>query len=421
MNKTWIVFKTEIINTVTRRSFLIVLILVPLVPALVLGAVTLFRGEGNESDMIGADQPEEETQIIKEGYIDQEGFITELPDWITEDRLIAFPDTESAREAALSGDISGYYVILDDYLENGTIHYYREDLNPLDGFDSTDIINDVIYYNLLGADQLIYEAYQNPIHVEYIDIQPDEVEVDQSNPLAFYIPYGMTFLIYFLIINSASLMLNSVAKEKENRVIEIIMSSIKPTQLLTGKILGLGLVGMLQMVFWMGSALVMLRLSGNTLSIPAYLMPQPEILLWGIVFFTLGYFLYATIMAGIGALVPNLKEASQATFLVIIPAVIPLMMVSAIVSHPSDTMPVVLSLIPFTASSTIMTRLVVSTVPTWQIIVSIGLLILTIILLIRAVSGMFRAQHLLTGKKFSPSLFLRVLFGKDVESVEESV
>jgi len=150
-------------------------------------------------------------------------------------------------------------------------------------------------------------------------------------------------------------------------------------------------------------------------------MPQPEILLWGIVFFTLGYFLYATIMAGIGALVPNLKEASQATFLVIIPAVIPLMMVSAIVSQPSDTLPVVLSLIPFTASSTIMTRLVVSTVPAWQIIVSIGLLILTIILLIRAVAGMFRAQHLLTGKKFSPSLFLRVLFGKDVESVEESV
>lgn len=412
MNKTWIVFKTEFINTITRRSFLIMLILVPLVPALILGGLSLIGDEDTEDGITDISESGEAT-TIKEGYVDQAGIISELPNWIADDRLTAYPDVESAQEDTLSGEISGYYVIQSNYLEDGAIRYVREDYNPLTGFESTDVITSVIDYNLLGADQLLYEAYQNPIQVSYIDVEPDEVERDQSNPLSFYIPYGITFLLYFLIINSATLMLNSVAKEKENRAIEILLSSIKPNQLLTGKILGLGLVGLLQMAFWMGSALVMLRLGGTTLSIPDSLQLPPVILFWGLIFFILGYLLFATIMAGIGALVSNVREASQATLVVVLPAVIPLMMASEIVNQPDATLPVVLSLIPFTAPSTMVTRLAVGTVPAWQVFASIALLILTILIIIRAVSRMFKAQHLLTGQKFSLGLYLKVLFGSD--------
>ena len=418
MNKTWIVFKTEFINTVTRPSFLLMLILVPLVPALIIGGLSLFSdgdSDGGIAELFQSDQ----TTAISEGLVDQAGIIAELPDWVAEDRLIVYPNVEEAQADTLLGVISGYYVIQPNYIEDGAILYIRDDFNPLNGFDSSDLINAVINYNLLGADDQFFEAYQNPIRVENIDITPDEVTIDQSNPLSYYIPYGVTFLLYFIIINSASLMLNSVAKEKENRAIEILMSSIKPKQLLTGKILGLGLVGLLQMVVWMGAALIMLRLGGTTLNIPESLQLPPEILVWGIIFFILGYLLDGAIMAGIGALVPNIKEASQATLIIVLPAVIPLMMVNEIVNQPNGTLSVVLSLIPFTSPSTIVTRLAVSSVPAWQIIASIGILLASIILMIRAVARMFRAQHLLTGKKYSLGLYLKVLFGRENPPTKE--
>jgi ABC-2 type transport system permease protein len=207
-----------------------------------------------------------------------------------------------------------------------------------------------------------------------------------------------------------------VAKEKENRVMEILISSVKPRQLLTGKILGLGLVGLLQTVVWLGSGFLMLRLGGTTLNIPANLQLPPELLIWSIVFFLLGYLLYATIMAGVGALVPNIKEATQATFIIILPLLVPLMLISMLIETPNATLPLILSLFPFSAPVTILTRMAVTPVPLWQILTAIVLLIGTILVLIRAVAGMFRAQILLTGQKFSLGTYLRTLFGKKSEA-----
>jgi ABC-2 type transport system permease protein len=422
MNKTWTVLKTEFINTVTRRSFILTLILVPLVPAVILGVMSLL-GSDQPITWPGAPMPSEPGEIISEGYLDKANIITSLPEWMGEGRLIAYDQEAKARQAVLSGEISGYFVIQPDYLESGSIRYVSQDFNPMTSIDTSWVINALIQYNLLGADQARLEAFQNPIQVQYNDLAPDDAEAGidiSTSPVAFYIPYGMTMLFYVLIVTAASLMMNSVAKEKENRVMEVLMSSIKPRQLLTGKILGLGLVGLLQLVVWLGTALVLLRLGGSTLQIPPEIQLSPAILLWGMVFFILGYLVYATIMAGVGALVGTVKEASQATFIVILPILIPLMMVGAIINQPNALMPVILSLIPFTAPNTIMTRMAVTPIPIWQLLLSISLLILTIILLLRAVAGMFRAQLLLTGKKFSLGLLLRALLGKQLEETEST-
>lgn len=420
MNKMWIVLKTEFINTVSRRSFILTLILIPLVPALILGGLSLFGGDEGDSPSGSLFEPEQDDQI-SQGYVDQAGIITTIPEMIEEERLIAFESVESAREAVVSGRISGYYIIPANYIQGGSIRYVIEDFSPMAAIETTGIIDLVINYNLIGDDPGQFQTYQVPLQVEEFDLTPEEEDQrDQSSPLAFYVPYGVTMLFYIVIMTSASLMLNSVAKEKENRVMEILMSSIKPNQLLTGKILGLGLVGLLQLIVWMGSALILLRLGGTTLNIPPNLQLPPEILPWGILFFVLGYLLYATVMAGVGALVPNLKEASQATFVVILPILIPLMLVGAIIEQPHSTMAVVLSLIPFTAPNTIMTRMAVTSVPLWQLLTAIGLLIVTIIFLIRAVARMFRAQLLLTGKKFTFGLYLKTLLGQELEGTEIS-
>ncbi len=419
MKKTWIVLKNELINTLTRRSFLVILILVPLVPALILGAISLFSDRDEGTGIAEIFQPGPDLQL-PEGFVDQADIIKALPEWVTQEHLVRFDTETDAREAAQDGRISGYYVVQPDFLETGSVLYILDDFNPITLIDGTPIIDMVINYNLLGADSQRFALFQLPINTQVINLTPEEDVRDFASPIVFFLPYGTTLLFYFLILSSASMLMNSVAKEKENRVMEILMSSIKPRQLLTGKILGLGLVGLLQLVVWMGFALILLRLGGTTLYIPPELQPPPSLLLWGITFFVLGYLIYATMMAGVGALVPNVKEASQATIIIILPMLVPLMLVGPLIHEPNSTLAVVLSLIPFTAPNTIMTRLASTTVPLWQLLLSIGLTILTIMLLIYAVSGMFRAQVLLTGKKFNFGVFVKTLLGKSLDQSQPS-
>jgi ABC-2 type transport system permease protein len=412
MKKTWIVFKTEFINTVTRRSFLLTLILVPLVPALILGGISLFGGDEGDSGSGTLFQPSQ-GDSLPDGYVDLSGIIKQLPPGLDSDFLVEFDNQDTAKDAILADEIQGYFLIEKDFLNTGKMKYFREDFNPLTATETAGIIDAVIRYNLLEGDLQQLEAFSYPVQVNRIDLSPEIEERDSDNPLAFYVPYGVSMLFYVVIITSASLLMSSIAKEKENRVMEILMSSIKPIQLFTGKILGLGVVGLLQMVLWLGSAILMLRLGGGTLNIPQNLQLPPGILIWGVVFFILGYLVYASIMAGIGAFVPNVKEASQATFYVIMPLLIPLILVGVITEAPNAMLPTLLSLIPFTAPTTILTRMAVSPVPLWQLLVAIVLLILTIFILIRAVAGLFRAQILLTGKEFNLGTYIKTLLGQE--------
>lgn len=409
MKNTWIVLRTEFINTITRRSFLLTLILVPLIPALIMGIISLIGGDQAADSIGGMFQDPELTGQI-EGFVDQANIIAEIPEWVGDDALLEYSTEEKARNAIASGEIDRYYVIDPDFIESGEINYVLAEYSTFSALESTGLIESVVRYNLVGADMQRFETYANPVLIEWIDLTPDEINRDVSNPLAFYVPYGMTMLFYVLIFTSASLMMNSVAKEKENRIMEILISSVNPRQLLTGKIIGLGLVGLLQMILWTGSTYFLLQLGGRTFELPQDLLLRPEVLLWGVAFFVLGYLIYATIMAGVGAFVSNVKEATQATFYVILPILISLIFVSPIIERPNGTLPVVLSLIPLTAPTTIMTRISSGTVPLWQLLLSIGLMITMIIFLIRGVAGMFRAQLLLTGQKFNLRKYIRALF-----------
>jgi ABC-2 type transport system permease protein len=218
-------------------------------------------------------------------------------------------------------------------------------------------------------------------------------------------------IFYIVILGSSSLMLNSVTNEKTNRIMEILMTSIKPMQILTGKILALGVIGLLQTIVWSGSGFLLLRFSGRTMNVSQAFQLPLSILVWGILFFLCGYALYASIMAGVGAMVPNLREASQATTLVIIPLVIPMALISVIVESPNGALATIFSLFPLTAPVTMMTRLAAGNVPFWQPIFSILLLIGSSYFVIRSVSGLFHAQNLLSGQEFKVKYFIKALFG----------
>jgi ABC-2 type transport system permease protein len=146
--------------------------------------------------------------------------------------------------------------------------------------------------------------------------------------------------------------------------------------------------------------------------LPAEYQLPPGFFFWGIVFFIFGYGLYASQMAGVGALVPNLKEASQATFMVIFPMILPLFFISILIEEPNGTLATVLSLVPWTAPVTMMLRLAAGEVPLWQLLVSSALLAGTAVLILRSVARLFRAQTLLSGQPFNAKIYLNALLGR---------
>ncbi len=407
MNKTWFVLKYEFYKTVSRKSFILTLILVPLVPALVLWVLNSLSESQSQalSQAFGGSQ-----QVLPFGVVDQSGLIKLTPDWVSEGGLTLVPDEATARQQISEGKLQGYYLISPDYLETGQVTIYTEEINPLSGVQGTDTFERLVQYNLLGGNMDLYLKYTQSPSFEMVEINPQTADTrDADNPLTFFVPYGVTLLFYILIMTSSSLLLTAISKEKENRVMELLLSSVKPTELYTGKLIGLGLAGLLQMAVWFGAGLLLLRHSGRTIPIPSNLQIPTSIYLYGILFFILGFAFYGSLMSGWGAMSPNLREGNQSTFILMLPLLFTLISISTLISEPHGSLSTVLSLLPPTAPVAMMTRLAIGGVPIWQLGLSIGLLVISDLYLIQAVAKIFKSQYLLSGSSASINTFFKVL------------
>jgi ABC-2 type transport system permease protein len=411
MKRTLYVLRHEILSTVMRRSFLLTAFGVPLVSALIFAAVSFFNRSATDGIVSMVNSSGAASQIKTEGYVDESGLIKVIPPAVPEGALKSFPDVPAAREALKRGEIDAYYLIPADYLQSGELVIVRSDFNPFSAFAESNLIRQTLDVNLLDGDFRLARRIEDPLSLETRVKQP-EVTREQSDPVTFFLPYGVGMVYYVIILMSASLLLNSITKEKENRVLEILMSAITSRQLFAGKVIGLGLAGLLQAVLWVGTGYLILQVSGQTLDLPADFQLPASFLAWGLLFFLLGYSLYASIMAAVGALVPNLREATQATFVIILPLLVPLMAVSLLVSEPNGTLALALSLFPFTAPVAMMARLAATQVPWWQLVVAAFLLLGSVIWFVRLAAHLFRAQVLLSGQPFDLRRLFRALIGE---------
>jgi ABC-2 type transport system permease protein len=418
MAKILIVLRMEIYALVSRRSFWFGVLGVPTIAFLIYAGIGwINRTQGNSTSPnngIGKilEQPVDERP---QGYIDQAGLIREYPYDFSTSSLINYADEKEARQALEAGTISAFYVLAPDFIDTGELKVYTQEFNLISSQGQADDLRRLIDFNLLKGNMKLEKAIEDPLSgMAKKNLSTTALPSrDRDNGMTFFLPYAVMMLFYIAIMGSSGLLLNSVTKEKENRILEVLMVSFDAQQLLLGKIIGLGIVGLFQVVIWAVSALTLLRLSGESFKLPQEFQLDPSILGWGIVFFILGYLVYATLMAGVGALVPNLREASQATTIVVLPMMIPLFLISALIEAPNSLLSTILSIFPFTAPTTMMLRLAATPyVPLWQILLSIALLIITAYLTIRSVAGFFRAQTLLSGQPFNIKRFGLALVGK---------
>jgi len=228
-----------------------------------------------------------------EGFVDHAGIIKSVPASL-QDVLKPFASEDKARAALNSGEISAFYLLPADFVKTGSVYYYRPDFNPLGGSTRSSTFTDLVNYWLVNGDEVISNRIADPLNTQTVLLNPQPVR-EKDNALTFFIPYGVTMLFYILIMGSASLMLNNITTEKSNRMMEILMTSMTPTQMLTGKIIALGLAGLLQTVVWAGAGYALLRISGTSFNLPIAFQLPLSILLWGIFLFIGGYTLYASI------------------------------------------------------------------------------------------------------------------------------
>jgi ABC-2 type transport system permease protein len=410
MKKTGIVILNEIISRITRPSFLIVTFGIPILGFVLLTVVTNVNkgNEGNLGDLIG---PSMEDADMSEGFVDYSGLIDVIPSDLPPNRLIPFDDEASALLAMRTKEIRAYYIIPEDVVESGEVEVVMEDFSPLGADDSSWVMNWTLAVNLMGGDEDLAANVGNPMYENWVSLAPTTTN-DSANPLSFFVPYATTMIFYILILGSASTLMDSISKEKSNRVIEVLLLSTSPKQLIAGKIIGLGITSLLQTLMYTGIGYTLLKISGRSFEAAASFAIEPSVIAWGLVFFICGYTMYAAILAGAGALAPNTREASQVTFIVIIPLVIPLALMSMLIEKPTSALSVGLSMFPLTAPVAMMTRLTSSTVPIWQLGVTVVLMLAAAYGIILVVAGLFRAQTLLSGQEFNVKVFFKALAGR---------
>ncbi len=400
MRNILLVIKYEIITTLQKRSFWILTFVFPVfILAISLGTQAI-GGKALEEAEEEASSVEHQASLgTGVGYVDEAGIIEEIPVWIPADFFEQYSDRDSAKAALLVGAIRQYYFIPADFMETGEYLLIDSDYQPMRSTNNAEIFEEVIFTNLIEKDELGLILDNPTPGIQYHQLAPASGP-DEDNPLTFIVPFATLFIFFFTITSSSGFMLTSVTREKESRTAEILLVSIKPRELMLGKVIGLGFVALLQMGIWMGGAIFSLNRSSEFIDAASTFSLPPGFAIWGILFFLFGYFLYASILGAVGALAPNAREGGQFTFIIILPLLIPIWFNVAFTESPNGPVATFLSMFPLTSISMV-TRITATTVPLWQIFLSLGGLALTSYLIVLLSARFFQAETLLSSDSIS--------------------
>lgn len=414
MKKTVFVMLYEIRATLGRKTFMVLALGVPLVMGVIALIVMVINRDASSAPLASTGTGTSDVaKELAEGYVDEGGLIDVLPAGVPSGWLTEYPDEAAAQAALEAEEIAAYYIISADYVETGDIVYATLQHNPISDSDrvNADGIERILLLNLLGDAELAAGVW-NPLNVQETALEAAEAEAAEDSWIVDYFPTLMVLILYMVILMPASGLVNAVTDEKKNRVMEVLMSSLSPGQMISGKILALGLLGLLQTALWVGVLWAVVRFGGQPLDIPAGFAVPTELLLWSFVYGLFGYAMYGAQMAGLGALVPDLKDARGASFVILSPLVVVYLFAAGIYVAPDGPLAIVMSLFPLTSPIGMIARMTKTTVPLWQLVLAAVLQLLAAILIVRLVARLFHAQHLLSGQPFSMKRYFDALLGR---------
>ena len=410
MNKLLLIIQREYTTLVARKSFIVITLLIPFL-FVAIGAVPVLISEWNNSGSAEAVT-----------VIDETGRLAGV-----------IPDTESFRFIPLKGeagstDVKSFFdqagdsrsalvVIPANVLDSAKVNIYsKSTVNMALVSHVTESLNDTLTAVKIASmgvpnlDKMVKEA-QVDIDVNSVKLSDDGTESEASTTAAMVLGMVLAFITYMFVLTYGAMIMNSVIEEKTNRIVEVIVSSCKPFQLMMGKIIGVALVGLTQFLIW--AILISVAVGGLGISLANDQMSDLAVVFNAIqsvnlvsiftcfvVYFLGGYLLYASLFAGFGSAVDQASDASQFTSPIIIVMVVALYAGIGCMENPNGSMAMWCSMIPFTSPIVMMVRLPYD-VPFWQIAVSVALLYGTAFGLVWVSSRIYRIGILRYGKKFT--------------------
>ncbi len=315
---------------------------------------------------------------------------------------------EELNQQVLSDELTAYLIIPENISKGGTAKYYSRNVSDFDKLRSiNEAVNSVVIEKRLnkeGLDPSKIAEYLKRIRWKNNKVTKRGVEEDTGG--TFIIAYFLVLILYMTLFFYGSIIMRGVIEEKTSRVVEVVLSSLKPFQLMMGKLLGIAAVGFTQYTIWALFGLAVSQYGGRLVSgifpqAQSFKMPSMPayIFVYFVVFFILGYFLYGTLYAAIGSVVNSEKEAQQLLFPISMFLIVPILLIMFVMRSPSSSVSVILSLIPFFAPILMLLRISILLPPFIQVAGSIVLMILMILLMVWLVSKIYRVGILMYGKR----------------------
>lgn len=399
-----IIIKREFLARVRNKSFVMMTFMSPLLAVLMIGIITyLTQINTSEIKKIAVFDPQDELQKV---LFDTDSYHYDF---------LHHQDAEQAKAYAFKEKYYGLLIHADDK----NIFYTEESVNPSYIKQIENKINEYKKNEWLksnGIDPAILARDSGT----QINLRHFTGETTSKTGLYVKMIFGglSGYLIMMFIVIYGNMVMRSVIEEKTNRVIEIIISSVKPFQLMMGKILGSTLAGILQFSVWILIGFVLLQLAGSWLQ-PAQptavnfsdaglfneifkeilQLPLAFMTISFILFFTGGYLLYSSIYAAIGAAVDNETDTQQFMLPVLLPLILGVYVgFFTVIENPHGTVSTVFSFIPFTSPIVMLMRIPFG-VPWWEWIISLILLLVTYLIVVWVAAKIYRVGILMYGKK----------------------
>ncbi len=409
MRKTWVVIRREFIERVRTKWFVISTVVGPLIMiAFIVVPIILARRGARERSVAVVD-------------LTTTGFGARLTTALNDAKSLRATraPSDSAHEAAAVDSLTrlvgahaldGFLIVTNAAADSGKVEYRGSNVSLFDMQILSTVLNDAVF-----AERLRREGV-NPAVVHdariRVDLKTAKITgaktTGESAQGAFVLAYVMWMLTYVGILLYGIQVLGSVVEEKTTRIVEVLVSSLRPFELMAGKIVGVGAVGLFQFFIWGAFAALVLG-QGRAMMWQLGLRPEsggvtlPTISIATIAVFLacffLGYFLYAAMFAAVGAMTNSETEARQAANVVVMLLVVPVLFMIGVLNDPSGPLAVRLSLIPFSAPIAMPVRWAAGEVPIGQLLLSMGLLVATLLGITWVAARIYRVGILMYGKR----------------------
>ncbi len=390
MNKLWLVVRYEYLRHVRRKRFIFALLSLPLMVVLMVGAGFLAVYADYDSRPVG--------------YVDLSGVLANAQpvpqtsgDMMPDPQFTQYTDEADARSALDQKKIQGYYVLQPNYMDDGSARFVT-DLQVKSSTETA--FKKFLRYNLVSSQpaEIANRLVKGPV----LEIRPlgNSRNVGGNDIVAIIFPMVIGVLFLLVINTSGAYLVGALVEEKENRMMEIVVTSISTDQLMAGKVIGNLAVGLTELVVWVVCGLLALNFMANVPSIGALNLDAGY--LWLSFFILLPAFvMVAGLMATAGVTAAEAREAQQIAGLFTLPVVVPFWLIIPLMESPNSPLSVALSLFPLTAPISMAIRAAFTNVPVWQTVLCLALLYLGAVGAIWLASRAFRMGMLRYGKRLS--------------------